>query len=50
MVRMNLPFERPKFKIYEIFNQHSYYCKKIVCENDNHFTLIDALADKENSW
>ncbi len=36
-------------KYMKYLNQHSYYCKKIVCENDNHFTLIDTLADKENT-
>ena len=24
-------------------------CKKIVCKNDNHFSLIDTLADKTKS-
>ena len=30
-------------------NLYGYNCKKIVCKNDNHFSLIDTLADKTKS-
>ena len=33
----------------DYLNQFGYDCKKIVCKNDNHFSLIDTLADNNKT-
>ena len=37
------------YKYMNYLNSYGYDCKKIVCKNDNHFSLIDTLADNTKS-